>query len=72
MGNPDWEPEPTAIADDASIGAGAVILCGIRIGAGAVIGAGSVVTKDVAAGETWMGIPARMVERGEGGAGRLP
>lgn len=49
----------TVIEDGASIGAGAVILPGIRIGARAVVGAGAVVTKDVAAGATVVGNPAR-------------
>jgi UDP-2-acetamido-3-amino-2,3-dideoxy-glucuronate N-acetyltransferase len=41
------------------VGANATILGGVTIGEGAVIGAGSVVTKDVPAGETWYGNPAR-------------
>ena len=49
----------TRIGRGASIGAGAVILPGIIIGDGAMIGAGAVVTKDVPAGETWIGNPAR-------------
>ena len=47
------------IGAGASIGANATILGGITIGAGAMIGAGSVVTKDVPAGELWLGNPAR-------------
>jgi sugar O-acyltransferase (sialic acid O-acetyltransferase NeuD family) len=52
------------IGDHAYIGSGAVIRQGqpgnpLRIGAGAVIGMGAVVTKDVAAGETVVGNPAR-------------
>ena len=43
----------------ASIGSGAVILGGIRIGAGALVGAGAVVTRDVEPGETVVGNPAR-------------
>ena len=43
----------------ASIGSGAVILCGLTIGEGAIIGAGAVVTKDVAAGAVVAGVPAR-------------
>ena len=39
---------PTTSARRASIGSGAVILCGVTIGEGAMVGAGSVVTKDVA------------------------
>jgi sugar O-acyltransferase (sialic acid O-acetyltransferase NeuD family) len=42
------------------IGAGAVILPRIQIGDNAVIGAGSVVTRDVHAGTTVMGNPARV------------
>lgn len=49
----------TVIERGASIGAGAVILPGLRIGAGAMIGAGAVVTRDVPPGETWVGNPAR-------------
>lgn len=49
----------TVVEDGAVIGAGAVILPGLTIGKGAVIGAGAVVTKDVPAGETWCGNPAR-------------
>jgi UDP-2-acetamido-3-amino-2,3-dideoxy-glucuronate N-acetyltransferase len=49
----------TEIRKGASIGANATILCGITIGEGALIGAGSVVTRDVPAGETWAGNPAR-------------
>jgi len=49
----------TTVRKGASIGANATILGGITIGAGALIGAGSVVTRDVPAGETWVGNPAR-------------
>lgn len=49
----------TLIEKGASIGANATILPGIRIGANATVGAGSVVTKDVSAGETVVGNPAR-------------
>jgi maltose O-acetyltransferase len=43
----------------ASIGSGAVILGGVTVGAGALVGAGAVVTRDVAAGATVTGVPAR-------------
>ncbi len=49
----------TRVGRGASIGGGAVILPGVTIGAGAMIGAGAVVTRDVPAGETWIGNPAR-------------
>jgi acetyltransferase-like isoleucine patch superfamily enzyme len=51
--------QQTVIERGASIGANATILGGVRIGAGALIGAGSVVTRDVPAGELWVGNPAR-------------
>lgn len=51
----------TVIEDGASIGAGAVILPGLRIGTGAMVGAGSVVTRDVASGSLVFGNPARHV-----------
>ena len=49
----------TRVGRGASIGAGAVILPGLTIGDGAMIGASAVVTRDVPAGETWIGNPAR-------------
>lgn len=52
---------PIVIEDNAVIGASAVLLPGIRIGAGATVAAGAVVTKDVPAGVVVMGNPARVV-----------
>ncbi|HEU4565209.1 MAG TPA: acyltransferase [Gemmatimonadaceae bacterium] len=52
---------PIVIEDDAWIGAGAVILPGVRIGRGAVIGALSVVARDVAPLQIVAGQPARPV-----------
>lgn len=49
----------TTLKRGASIGANATILGGVTIGERAMIGAGSVVTKDVPAGELWVGNPAR-------------
>ncbi|MEM7373083.1 MAG: acetyltransferase [Bacteroidota bacterium] len=43
------------------IGTGAVILPGIKIGNNCRIGAGAVVTKELAAGKTYVGIPAREI-----------
>ncbi|HEV2680420.1 MAG TPA: DapH/DapD/GlmU-related protein, partial [Rhodanobacter sp.] len=47
----------------ATIGANATILPRIAIGSGAVIGAGATVTRDVAAGVTVAGNPARAMSR---------
>lgn len=57
----DWELVPTFVETRASIGSGAVVLAGVRIGAGATIGAGAVVTRDVAPGTTVAGVPARLL-----------
>jgi Acetyltransferase (isoleucine patch superfamily) len=57
----DWELERTVVEPDASLGSGAVILGGLRIGEGAVVGAGAVVTRDVRAGDTVAGNPARPI-----------
>jgi acetyltransferase-like isoleucine patch superfamily enzyme len=53
------------IERSAKIGAGAIILPGVRIGVGALIGAGSVVTKDVPENAVVAGNPARFVRRVE-------
>jgi len=58
-GDEDWEVIRTNVHHRASIGSGAIIMCGISIGAGAIVGAGSVVTKDVPPGQIWAGNPAR-------------
>jgi acetyltransferase-like isoleucine patch superfamily enzyme len=50
----------TVVSTGASIGGGAVILPGIRIGRGAMVGAGAVVTRDVPANAVVVGNPARI------------
>ncbi|HTI14266.1 MAG TPA: acyltransferase [Dictyobacter sp.] len=55
----DWHSMPTFVRYGASIGAGAVIVCGVTIGEFALVGAGSVVTNDVAAHALVTGNPAR-------------
>ena len=53
------EVTETRIEAGAFIGVHCVILPGVLIGPNAIVGAGSVVTRDVAAGSTVAGVPAR-------------
>lgn len=54
----DWTCEGVKVEDGASIGTGAILMPGIRVGVRARVGAGSVVTKDVAPGTTVYGTAA--------------
>jgi UDP-2-acetamido-3-amino-2,3-dideoxy-glucuronate N-acetyltransferase len=59
----DWEVIPTRVQQGASVGSGAVILCGVIIGEEAFVGAGSVVTRDVPSRTVVVGNPARILRR---------
>lgn len=63
--NKDWKLLHTRVCKGATIGAGSTLLPGITIGERAFIAAGSVVTKDVPAGEVWMGSPAKFYKKVE-------
>jgi maltose O-acetyltransferase len=54
---------PVRIGRNVWVGAGALILPGVTVGDDAIIGAGSVVTRDVPAGATVVGNPARQTRR---------
>jgi len=54
-----FEAVPTHVGDGATLGAAAVILCGVDIGRGAFVAAGSLVTRSVPAHARVMGSPAR-------------
>lgn len=60
----DGSKEAPAIGSDVVIGAGATLLGPIKIGDGAKIGAGAVVLKDVPAGATAVGVPAKIIGAG--------
>ncbi len=67
LGGTTWQGgkrHPT-LGHNVVVGAGAKILGPIRIGDGARIGSNSVVVKDVPAGATVVGIPGRVVVKGE-------
>ena len=57
----EWSVIPTQVCRGASIGSGAIIMCGVTIGERAIFGAGAVVTKDVPANVVVAGIPARLL-----------
>ncbi len=57
----DWIPEGVEVADGASIGAGAILLPGVKVGRWALVGAGAVVSHDVPAHALVAGNPATQV-----------
>ena len=63
VGNKSWKVIETIVEDGASIGAGAVIRCGVRLGSFSMIGAGALVTKDVAPFTLVVGHPAGDLKR---------
>jgi len=57
----DWQVVPILVKREASVGTGAVIMCGVTIGQRALVGAGAVVTHDVPDYGIVAGVPSRMV-----------
>ena len=64
----EYRTGEVVIGDRAMIGAKAVVLPGVRIGADAQIAANSLVTRDVPAGATVAGVPARQMGGGSDGS----
>jgi UDP-2-acetamido-3-amino-2,3-dideoxy-glucuronate N-acetyltransferase len=56
----DWHLENTIVRRRASIGSGAIIMCGVEIGENAMVGAGALVTHDVPPNTLAVGHPARV------------
>ncbi len=59
----DWKLEETHVCYGASIGAGAVIMCGVTIGKWAMVAAGAVVLEDVPDYAMVAGNPARIINK---------
>jgi UDP-2-acetamido-3-amino-2,3-dideoxy-glucuronate N-acetyltransferase len=57
----DWQLLEIVVEQGASLGSGAVVLGGVRVGAWAIVGAGAVVTRDVEPGAVVAGSPARQL-----------
>jgi len=57
----EWQVISTLVKRGASVGSGAVIMCGVTIGEKALVGAGAVVTHDVPDYGIVAGVPSRMV-----------
>lgn len=55
-----YVPLGPTLEDDVTIGAGAILLPGVRIGRGSMVGAGAVVTKDVPPWSLVVGNPGRI------------
>jgi sugar O-acyltransferase (sialic acid O-acetyltransferase NeuD family) len=49
------------VGHSAHVGTGGIVLPGLKVGDGAVVGAGAVVTRDVPAGVTVVGVPAKVL-----------
>jgi acetyltransferase-like isoleucine patch superfamily enzyme len=65
MGRGDRGYAGPHIMSRARVGSNSTLLPGVVVGEDAIVGAGAVVTKDVPAGETHVGVPAKPVSREE-------
>lgn len=61
----------TAIEEDAFVGSDTVLVAPVRVGKRARTGAGAVVTRDVADGDTVVGVPARSTAAGKADNGKI-
>lgn len=58
----DGKAGPVVLRQGCCIGTHSTVMPGVEVGAGAVVGAHSLVNRDVPAGETWAGVPARRIK----------
>lgn len=63
IGRKDWNVVPTVLEEGCSLGAGAIIRCGVRLGAFSMVGAGALVTKDIPPFGLVTGVPADLSHR---------
>jgi len=66
----EYRTGEVVIGDRAMIGTKAVVLPGVQIGADAQVAANSLVTRDVPAGATVAGVPARQMGKGGDGSAK--
>lgn len=50
-----------SVKEAATVGSAAVVRQGLSIGESATVGAGAAVLRDIPSGETWVGVPARVL-----------
>ncbi|AFM10983.1 acyltransferase [Turneriella parva] len=62
-GNRNWEITPTILDTGASLGAGAIVRCGVTIGMFAMAGAGAVITKSIEEFTLVTGFPAKPISK---------
>lgn len=55
----------SSIGESVLLGVGTVLKPGVCVGAGSTVGAGGVVVSDLAENQTWVGVPAKRLERPE-------
>lgn len=65
----EYRTGAVVVGERAMVGAGAIILPGVRVGEGARVAANSLVTEDVPPGATVAGVPAEVVSQEEAGDG---
>ncbi|WP_413613327.1 acyltransferase [Bdellovibrio sp. HCB-110] len=62
-GSKKWDVSETYLETGCSLGAGAIIRCGIRIGSFSMVGAGALVTKSIPPFTLATGFPAKPIRR---------
>jgi UDP-2-acetamido-3-amino-2,3-dideoxy-glucuronate N-acetyltransferase len=61
VGVKSWKITPTILHDGCSIGAGAIIRCGVSVGSFAMVGAGAIVTKSIPPFSLVVGTPGKVI-----------